>query len=275
VLFSAQEMKPFQRRAQFERTKSVQLFAQDLSEEQIVVMRELFDLCDADGDGNISAAEMRQVMNELGLQVGKEEFEKLFQELDTNSDKVISFGDFLSGLRWIQQSIRITSSSGAVPVKQQQRAPTAQKEEPPVAKPSRQVGRNEAAQKGRLTEAEVARMRRLFHECDEDKDGLISKKEFWNFLHKQNVEVTKEGFLAFFGELDSDNTGALPFNAFALGIQGIRKVIYLLSALGRCQQREKIDWQEPHKLLGPSRACITYRSHLLPQKSRNRKHRHQ
>lgn len=34
-------------------------------------------------------------MNELGLQVGKEEFEKLFQELDTNSDKVISFGDFL------------------------------------------------------------------------------------------------------------------------------------------------------------------------------------
>jgi len=34
-------------------------------------------------------------MDELGLQVGKEEFEQLFKELDTNNDKMISFGDFL------------------------------------------------------------------------------------------------------------------------------------------------------------------------------------
>jgi len=33
--------------------------------------------------------------------------------------------------------------------------------------------RSNQQQKGRLTEAEVARMRRLFHECDEDKDGLV------------------------------------------------------------------------------------------------------
>lgn len=228
----------------FERTKSVQLFAQDFSDEQITVMRELFDLCDADGDGNIAASELRQVMDELGLQVGKEEFEQLFKELDTNNDKMISFGDFLSGLKWIQKSIRITASSGAVPVR---KPPGSNGSSPAPASPGsasssssvppgpRRLGRTRSVtqfieETGGLSEGELAKMKKFFKECDEDQDGTVSKREMWNFLHKQGVEASKEEFISFFNELDDDQTGTLSFKQFVTGIQGLRKGLYILRA---------------------------------------------
>ncbi|ELR17401.1 EF hand domain containing protein [Acanthamoeba castellanii str. Neff] len=214
----------------FERTKSVQL---------ITVMRELFDLCDADGDGNIAASELRQVMDELGLQVGKEEFEQLFKELDTNNDKMISFGDFLSGLKWIQKSIRITASSGAVPVR---KPPGSNGSSPAPASPGsasssssvppgpRRLGRTRSVtqfieETGGLSEGELAKMKKFFKECDEDQDGTVSKREMWNFLHKQGVEASKEEFISFFNELDDDQTGTLSFKQFVTGIQGLRKSV--------------------------------------------------
>jgi Ca2+-binding EF-hand superfamily protein len=52
----------------------------------------------------------------------------------------------------------------------------------------------------------------------------VSKREMWNFLHKQGVEASKEEFISFFNELDDDQTGALSFKQFVTGIQGLRKV---------------------------------------------------
>lgn len=57
----------------------------------------------------------------------------------------------------------------------------------------------------------------------------VSKRELWNFLHKQGVEASKEEFLAFFDELDEGRTGSLSFKQFVTGIQGIRKVSYYTS----------------------------------------------
>lgn len=94
-------------------------------------------------------------------------------------------------------------------------------------------------------------MKKFFKECDEDQDGTVSttpqlltsaacnledtsgvlssqpqvsKREMWNFLHKQGVEASKEEFISFFNELDDDQTGTLSFKQFVTGIQGLRKV---------------------------------------------------
>lgn len=46
--------------------------------------------------GNATTSpELRKVMDELGMQMGKEEFDQLFHQLDANGDEKISFGDFL------------------------------------------------------------------------------------------------------------------------------------------------------------------------------------
>ncbi len=52
----------------------------------------------------------------------------------------------------------------------------------------------------------------------------ISKRELWNFLHKQGVEPSKEEFLSLFSELDEDDQGSLTFKQFVKGIQGLSKV---------------------------------------------------
>mmetsp|Transcript_4483 Transcript_4483/g.12680 ORF Transcript_4483/g.12680 Transcript_4483/m.12680 type:complete len:153 (-) Transcript_4483:127-585(-) len=57
-------------------------------------MLEAFQIFDADGDGNISADELRQIMENLGETLTQEEVEDMVKEADVDGDGEINYQEF-------------------------------------------------------------------------------------------------------------------------------------------------------------------------------------
>ena len=63
------------------------------SEEEI---REAFSVFDKDGNGFISAAELRQTMTEVGEKLTDEELDEMLREADTDEDGQVNFEEFVT-----------------------------------------------------------------------------------------------------------------------------------------------------------------------------------
>ena len=62
-------------------------------------LREMFALCDADGDGKLSLIELSRVLKEMEIVSTPKERQDLFHQLDIDGDGSISFEEFALGLR--------------------------------------------------------------------------------------------------------------------------------------------------------------------------------
>ena len=62
------------------------------SEEEL---REAFKVFDKDGNGFISAAELRHVMTNLGEKLSDEEVDQMIKEADTDGDGQVDYGEFV------------------------------------------------------------------------------------------------------------------------------------------------------------------------------------
>jgi Ca2+-binding EF-hand superfamily protein len=60
-----------------------------------------FELIDANGDGLISAAEFKELMNRLGRDFSDEAAEKAIEIIDTNGDGLVNLDEFAA---WLQQA---------------------------------------------------------------------------------------------------------------------------------------------------------------------------
>ncbi len=71
--------------------------ADNLTEEQIAEFKEAFSMFDKEGDGNglISAAELRQIMWNLGEKITDEEVDEMIREGDVDGDGYINFEEFV------------------------------------------------------------------------------------------------------------------------------------------------------------------------------------
>ena len=69
------------------------------SEEEI---REAFRVFDKDGNGFISAAELRHVMTNLGEKLTEEEVGQLIGEVDTNGDGQVDYEEFVTMMNSIK-----------------------------------------------------------------------------------------------------------------------------------------------------------------------------
>ena len=58
--------------------------------------REAFEVMDKDGDGNISADDLKQVMSQLGVNLGKEDVEEMIKVADKNGSGKVNMEEFLS-----------------------------------------------------------------------------------------------------------------------------------------------------------------------------------
>ena len=58
-------------------------------------MLEAFKIFDADGGGNISADELRQIMLNLGEKLTEEEIEDMVKEADIDGDGEINYNEFV------------------------------------------------------------------------------------------------------------------------------------------------------------------------------------
>ena len=62
----------------------------------ILYFREAFKVFDSDGNGFINAAELRQVMMNLGEKLTEEEVEMMIKEADTNGDGLVNYEEFIT-----------------------------------------------------------------------------------------------------------------------------------------------------------------------------------
>jgi len=66
------------------------------SEEQLDELRETFDYNDLDGDGLIERDEFAAMLDELEADMSEAEARVGFDEIDTNDDGRIDFGEFVA-----------------------------------------------------------------------------------------------------------------------------------------------------------------------------------
>ena len=65
-----------------------------LDEEQIIELKGVFEMFDVDGSGAIDAKELKQVMQNLGMNPTEEEVNRMMQEADEDDSGEIEFKEF-------------------------------------------------------------------------------------------------------------------------------------------------------------------------------------
>jgi calmodulin len=66
------------------------------TDDQLDELREAFDYNDRDGDGRIEPDEFVTMLDELEANVSAKEAKIGFQDIDTNDDGLIDFGEFVA-----------------------------------------------------------------------------------------------------------------------------------------------------------------------------------
>jgi len=67
-----------------------------LTPEELSEFREIFNLVDTDGGGDISREELGELISTLGLKASQEELDRMIDEIDKDGDGTIDFDEFCS-----------------------------------------------------------------------------------------------------------------------------------------------------------------------------------
>ena len=78
-------------------------------------LKEMFSMCDVDGDGKLSLLELSRVLRELGISSTTKERQELFQQLDVDGDGSVSFEEFALGLRLMTPTRKDDSETSSSP----------------------------------------------------------------------------------------------------------------------------------------------------------------
>src|SRR5690554_6033127 len=67
----------------------------ELTEEQIEVLKQAFDLFDQDGSGMIDARELKEAMKALGFEVTNADVKTMIKEIDKDNSGTIELDEFI------------------------------------------------------------------------------------------------------------------------------------------------------------------------------------
>ena len=76
--------------------QNITQMAEKLNEEKIEELRKVFNSMDANGDGEISGAELSYALRQAGITMNSEELNDLVADLDVDGDGKVDFSEFVN-----------------------------------------------------------------------------------------------------------------------------------------------------------------------------------
>lgn len=226
------------RMAKLTRQKTLVDFIEQVNDGQSKVIRELFSLCDNNGDGKISREELNSVMKDLGVATSDAEVNVLFDHLDIDKDGVISFQEFSRGVKSLQRSFKfndkelpsspatsnqrntsLTQSEGSI-------TPTKQRNMPkkPLKRGKSVVDIVSMFEPSKGMSEEVKELFAMCKKHDPNANGL-SKKGLHATFKELGIEVSPAQLNELFSEFDTDKNGVISHNEFVLGMQTLNSAL--------------------------------------------------
>ncbi len=71
------------------------MFVKKLDDKALDEMKKQFQTIDADGNGTISAQELKEALKMSGEKLSNKEINKIFKSIDENGDNLINYNEFL------------------------------------------------------------------------------------------------------------------------------------------------------------------------------------
>jgi Ca2+-binding EF-hand superfamily protein len=82
-----------------EKKKKVRKKRKELTEEQIEVLTQAFNLFDQDGSGMIDVHELKEAMKALGFEVSNDDVKAMMKEIDKDNSGTIELDEFLDMMK--------------------------------------------------------------------------------------------------------------------------------------------------------------------------------
>ncbi|KAL6637631.1 hypothetical protein ACP70R_025203 [Stipagrostis hirtigluma subsp. patula] len=76
--------------------KAMRVIAEHLSAEEVEVIRDMFALMDADGDGRVTLQELKAGLRKVGSKLAEPEMELLMEAADVNGNGYLDYGEFVA-----------------------------------------------------------------------------------------------------------------------------------------------------------------------------------
>ena len=191
---------------------------------QVSMFQDQFNICDADGSGEIDFDEMRAMLKGLGMEVDAEVLRRLMRSIDSDGNGNLSFTEFLemmsAGKNGEMAGIfnQITNRQASM---NQERRLKLKREQQRMIKKKEEEKRLKAAKAAmkawavkQLSAKEIKGLEKGFKAIDIDNDETLTEDELSQLLQLLRINMTAEKLHEMFKEVDIDNSGALDFAEF-------------------------------------------------------------
>lgn len=194
-----------------------------ISEEDVLKIKQSYDLIDANGNNEISSEEIFDFFKK-NLKISGSQtkiIQDLLNELDEDSSDSIEFKeylDFMSGV-YDENSPNIAFRNLLNKAVEAALKPKVISAERPKAKVALRAGKKanfdlEKYVTGTLSLETIMELKRAFDLLDADESGVVSPKEIIEAFEKYNIMKGDKIIYQVLGELDKDYSGGLDFEEF-------------------------------------------------------------
>ncbi|KAK9986514.1 hypothetical protein SO802_031465 [Lithocarpus litseifolius] len=158
---------------------ALRVIAEQLSEEEIAGLKEMFNVIDADNSGQITFEELKDGLKRFGANLNESEIHDLMQAADVDNSGTIDYGEFIAATLHLNKVEREDHLFAAFSYFDKDG--------------SGYITQDELQQACEEFGIEDAHLEEIIREVDQDNDGRIDYNEFVAMMQKGNASLGKKG----------------------------------------------------------------------------------
>ena len=158
---------------------ALRVIAENLSEEEISGLKEMFKMIDTDNSGQITFEELKIGLKKFGANLNESEIYDLMQAADVDNSGTIDYGEFIAATLHLNKVDREDHLVAAFAYFDKDGSGYITKDE--LQKACEEFGLGDAS------------LEEMIREADQDNDGRIDYNEFVAMMQRGNTEIGKRG----------------------------------------------------------------------------------